>query len=162
MKIGDKIMLKNKISKIFSESFSVTLESISEITIPKGKYYNLTDLKQGTNVGLKLKVNQLDEQVVFTLGKQTANNVWVASGYSVQLDSVGKYIQILTSEKKDGKESDIKRAELTNVDLSGSFELEYGVADMFEKNDKNTDTVLMFHRTTPFLLQYWHFCFFHI
>lgn len=102
------------------------LENLSKITIPGGKYYNLTNLKKSSNVGLRFQISDLPGEAVFTLAKAIANNVWVDSGYQIRLRPEGKSIDIL--EKNNSV------AEVTNVDFSEAFVFEYGVADMYPEN----------------------------
>lgn len=102
------------------------LESVSKKTIPGDAYYNLVDLQEKTNVGLRLKVGAIEapNEVIFTLSKATANNVWVDSGYQVKLVPAVGQLRILT------KANDIV-ATASDIDYSSDFELEFAVADMY-------------------------------
>lgn len=108
------------------------LLEISAATIPADSYYNLTDLKQKTNVGLKLHVQKLNyendrQDITFGLSKHVANNVWVASGYQIKITPALGRILILT-------EADTVVATAYTEDVKDAFDLEYAVVNMRDKD----------------------------
>ncbi len=113
------------------------LTNISTITMKEGAQFNLADLKAASNVGLRLKVNSVPGDVIFTLSKDVANNVWVNSGYEIKLVPEVNEIRIITIEPyPDGREDEVIRARVSNMDFSKPFALEFSVADMYKKGTK--------------------------
>ncbi len=124
-------MAKAKIYDIFE------LTNLSRITMRKGEQFNLADLKTSSNVGMKLKLKKVKGEVIFTLGKDVANNVWVNSGYEIKLVPEVSEIRIITMEPQgDGSYEEVIRARVSNIDYSKPIELEFAVADMFKKGTK--------------------------
>ena len=113
------------------------LESLSKLTIPEQEgLYNLTNLRQQSNVALRMKIADLDGEVAFGLAKTIANNVWAIAGYQIKVNAEYGFIRVFTMEE----EAEIMQTQLTGVDLSGEFTLEFGVADLFLANG-GTDVV---------------------
>ncbi len=104
------------------------LTGVSEVQITPDAYFNLTDLKKITNVGLKLHVPKTNytkdtDEVAFGFSKAVANNLWVASGYQVKINPQMGRILIL-----EGVDTVVAQ---TNIaDVQDAFDLEFGVANM--------------------------------
>ena len=108
------------------------LESTSSIEVPNDAYFNLTDLKQSSNVGLKahVKVDYKNEYQDYTLSisKSVANNVWVPSGYSVKIYPIIGKISLF------GENPDVPLASVLCEDVKADFDIEYGLVNMVENS----------------------------
>lgn len=114
------------------------LENLSSLTIPENdSLYNLTNLAKQSNVGLRMKIEDMRGEVAFGLAKHIANNVWAISGYEIIVGANGDYVKIFTMEN-DGSEP--LRAEVSGLNTGASFTLEFGVIDLYPSNG-GTDVV---------------------
>lgn len=114
------------------------LENLSSLTIPENdSLYNLTNLVKQSNVGLRMKIEDMRGEVAFGLAKHIANNVWAISGYEIIVGANGDYVKICTMEN-DGSEP--LRAEVSGLNTGASFTLEFGVIDLYPSNG-GTDVV---------------------
>lgn len=108
------------------------LTDVSEIEIPQNANYNLLDLMQSTNVGLKMHVKKTNyekdqDEMTFGLSKTVANNLWVDSGYQIMMNpNMGRIVI------KSGVETVV--AQTLCDDIKGAFDLEYGVVNMRDQN----------------------------
>lgn len=110
------------------------LNGVSKITVPKDSYYNLTDLKAKTNVGVKLHIQDMKnkddvEDVTFGLSKAVANNVWVDSGYQIKISPSMGRILILTEAEKIV-------ATTFSEEVKTDFDMEIAVVNMKDKDGK--------------------------
>ena len=104
------------------------LTGVSEIPITQDAFFNLTDLKKTTNVGLKLHVPKTNytkdaDEFAFGFSKTVANNLWVASGYQVKINPKMGRILIL-----EGVDTVVAQTNIT--DVQEAFDLEFGVVNM--------------------------------
>lgn len=108
------------------------LESTSSIEVVNDAYFNLTDLKQSTNVGLKAHViaeytNEYQDYT-FAISKSVANNVWVPSGYSVKIYPMRGMLCLF------GENPDVPLASALCEDVKTDFDIEYGLVNMVENS----------------------------
>lgn len=117
------------------------LESLSSLTIPENEsLYNLTNLKQQSNVGLRMQINDLRGQAYFGISKTVANNAWAISGYGITLGPNGSFVK-LDSVEYDGETVTYpNRAEANGLAGKDSFILEFGVVDLYPA-DGGTEVV---------------------
>lgn len=110
------------------------LTGVSEIQITPDAFFNLTDLKKTTNVGLKLRVPKTNymkdsDEIAFGFSKTVANNLWTTSGYQVKINP--KMGRILIVENIDNIVAQ------TNIeDVQKTFDLEFGVVNMINQESK--------------------------
>lgn len=101
------------------------ITNLSTVTLPgKEKNYNLGDLGQKSNVELAMQIDELQKPIVFGLSKTVANNVWVESGYLIEVNPSDGFIKILTG-------SGVSQVTLKGQDFSNPFDFAYGVVDMY-------------------------------
>ncbi len=101
------------------------ITNLSSVTLPgEEKNYNLGDLKSKSNVELAMQIDALHAPIVFGLSKDVANNVWVESGYLIEVNPSDGFIKILTG-------SGVSQATLKGQDFSNPFDFSYGVVDMY-------------------------------
>lgn len=107
---------------------------VSAIHVPDDSYFNLTDLKKTTNVGLKLHVKETsatEEAQDYGIGfsKATANNIWVPSGYQVKVSPTMGRILIVT-------DADTVCATTFLDEVKKAYDLEFGVINMNDRQGK--------------------------
>ena len=127
----DYEMAKVKIYDIFE------LTNLSVVTMREGQQFNLADLKTKTNVGMRFQVDAVPDDVIFTLSKDVANNVWVNSGYEIKLVPSVNALRIVTMEPgTNGGYDEYIQANISNMDFSEPFEIEFAVADAYKNGTK--------------------------
>ena len=127
----DYEMAKVKIYDIFE------LTNLSVVTMREGQQFNLADLKKKTNVGMRFQVDAVPDDVIFTLSKDVANNVWVNSGYEIKLVPSVNALRIVTMEPgTNGGYDEYIQANISNMDFSEPFEIEFAVADAYKNGTK--------------------------
>ena len=127
----DYEMAKVKIYDIFE------LTNLSVVTMREGQQFNLADLKKKTNVGMRFQVDAVPDDVIFTLSKDVANNVWVNSGYEIKLVPSVNALRIVTMEPgTNGRYDEYIQANISNMDFSEPFEIEFAVADAYKNGTK--------------------------
>lgn len=108
------------------------LVGVSTVTVTNDSGFNLTNLKQKTNVGLKATVQSefLDSNQCYTIGvsKKVANFLYDESGYQIKIFPLLGRIDLLV-----GVETVV--ATVNSIEaIKSDYELEYGLVDMYDNS----------------------------